>query len=46
MEWSVRVPATSTCDFGPLPINGIFSVQLPSARATMRRTRKESDGID
>ena len=46
MEWSVQVPATFTCDIGPLPINGIFLVPLASARATMRRTRKESDGID
>lgn len=28
MEWIVQVFATPTCDIGPLPINGIFSVPL------------------
>ena len=46
MELIVQVFATPTCDIGPLPINEIFSMPLASARATMRRTRKESDGID
>lgn len=43
---SVQVSVTLTFQFGPLPINRIFSVPLARTRATMRRTRKESDGID